>query len=320
MKHCPFPVLWLALIGTMLAGCNTTPALPTVTLLPTNTATQTATPTDTPTPTPTSTHTPEPTATDTPAPTLTPTPDCDADDVLVQIRQDFPFAEFEASYNTLEDTNALVLWYVDPELNPDAAQDELEQNVSLAIRHAASVSQSLAARDACIGYLFTAIDPIVVDSRYNGWFSGQVDPASLPAAAEPTDAQLAAVERAFQIGYVRNVPPAKATASPAGACTWQETRAKIQRHFSLERENVSFYFVIDDSGVNVWAQWDGPTDALALASLLNVAMELDCLHPAPTQLIILVVDRQGEVGLVALLPEDGITTLDLNKLQIFYTK
>ena len=83
---------------------------------------------------------------------------------------------------------------------------------------------------------------------------------------------------------------------------------------------MSFYFVIDEAGTNVWAQWDGPSDFLALASILNITMELDCLHPSPTQLLTITVDQDGEVGMIALLPESGIKTMDLNQLQVLYQK
>ena len=55
----------------------------------------------------------------------------------------------------------------------------------------------------------------------------------------------------------------------------------------------------DEGGVNVWAQWDGPTNMTFLApSLLNVVMELNCLYPMPDWLIVTVVDQTGEANLI----------------------
>jgi hypothetical protein len=240
--------------------------------------------------------------------------------VLKNIKANFPYDEFEVSYHTIENLKSLDLWYMDPEIDLGATGDEIDQNAALAMRNAAFASQQLVKIDCCVAPLFDFVNPIVVDSNYNGWFSAQVDTNILTDSDKPGEDELSAIEASFEVGYYRTNAPTPLPPAQSGSCSWQETRTKIQRHFSTERENVSFYFVIDETGSNVWAQWDGPTGFLAMASILNVAMELNCLHPSPTQLFMIVVNEQGKVGMFSLLPEDGIKNLDLNQLQILYQK
>ena len=310
------------LLSPVLWGCNTQPVSPTPTQTrtasPTNTPTSSPTPTETHTPTPS--FTPSPTNTETPTLTSTPSPapTCDADELLKDIKVNFQYDEFEVFYNIIQGTSTLTIWYVDQDINPDASGDEIEQNVQYALRNAALVSQQLARQNPCIEELFTVINPIVVDENYNGWFSGQVDPANLPASENPSESELESIANAFKIGYMRTSSTEPEKPGPSGSCTWIETREKIQLHFSTDRENVSFYFVIDDLGANVWAQWDGPTDILALASILNIAMELDCLHPSPTQLLFVIVDENGKVGLIGMLPSEGIKSMDTNQIKILF--
>ncbi|HSG45462.1 MAG TPA: hypothetical protein VLA72_20130 [Anaerolineales bacterium] len=268
----------------------------------------------------TETYTPAPTNTETTVPTVTPSPvpACNAVDVLKNIKANIPYKEFEVYFNTIEGLTFLTIWYVDPEIDPDSSSEDVDQNAMIAMRNAAITSLQLTQLDSCIADLFDAVNPIVVDSNYNGWFSAQVDPNNLPDSDDPSESELSSIEASFVIGYSRENVPVPLPPAPTGSCTWQETRTKIQQHFSAERENVMFSFVIDDVGTNVWAQWDGPTGFLATVSILNIAMELDCLHPSPTQLIMIVVNEQGKVGMIAILPEIGIETLDLIQMQTLY--
>lgn len=80
------------------------------------------------------------------------------------------------------------------------------------------------------------------------------------------------------VSYQRDVQTASfdPQTPPTDSCTWPETRERIHQHFAPTRQNVSFYLMTDEGGVNVWAQWDGPKNMTFLApSLLNVVMELN---------------------------------------------
>lgn len=86
---------------------------------------------------------------------------------------------------------------------------------------------------------------------------------------------------------------------------------------------MGFSVVIDETGVDVYAQWDGATEqVLVLTPLLNVTLELKCLHPAPDKLTITVVDDAGNVGLIGALPGAAIKSDDLKddieQLQVVY--
>ena len=82
---------------------------------------------------------------------------------------------------------------------------------------------------------------------------------------------------------------------------------------------VGFYLVIDQLGVNLWAQWDGPTGPeMVTVNLLNIALEIECLFPSPNNLLYMVVD--GDDGRVKLFEgffrdEEGV---DMNSYQVFY--
>lgn len=98
---------------------------------------------------------------------------------------------------------------------------------------------------------------------------------------------------------------------------------RIHQHFSPERSNVGFYFVIDEGGVNIWSQWDGPPDAgITMASMLNVLFELDCLYPVPTRLIVIVVEPSDLVSLIGMVEGEVVTSGDfaaaIEQFQVLY--
>lgn len=124
-------------------------------------------------------------------------------------------------------------------------------------------------------------------------------------------------QRDVQTGSIDRQPP------PDGSCTWPETRERPHQHFAPTRQNVSFYLVVDEGGVNAWAQWDGPTDMMFLApSLLNVVMELDCLYPMPDWLIVTVVDEIGEANLIGVVQGEALRSDDyaeaINQFYVLY--
>jgi hypothetical protein len=281
----------------------------------------TTTPTPTLTPIPTLTSTPLPT--NTPVPTNTKPPPCNADQTLKNLKQTVTYEEFVVLYQKLQDTSFLVIWFIDPEINPSAKENEISENAQLAIRHAFILSQQLKGSDDCVNRLFNFINPVVVDKNYNGWFSGQVSPSDLPATLPTDDQQLAEYSKLFQTGYLRSKTTAKISSAPAGSCAWQEAKKNIQNHFSPDRENVAFYFVLDDEGVNVWAQWDSEPEFLQLnlpASILNIAMEIDCLFPKPDRIIFDAVDQEGEIHVYGIWNQADMKNQDISKIQILYQK
>ena len=272
-------------------------------------------------PTPTHTFTPEPTQTLMPTATLKPTATleptntplvCDADSLLKGLKTAVPYDEFAVHYNEIEETRSLLVWFVDPEINPTAVGGEIQTNLDLALTHAAELSQQIRAQFPCVTELFDVINPIVVDQMYTGWFSGTLDSTIIPNEEALTSAEIDQLVDKFSVGYLLEALPGPI---PAGSCNWPSVRESLQNHFSPERQNVAFYFVVDDFGANVWAQWDGPTDPIfMMTSLMNVMMELECFIPT-ANLIFIVVDEEGTTGLVGVVPQG-----DAGSMQIVYER
>jgi len=281
------------------------------------------TPTVTPTFTPTITFTPTSLPTNTPVLTNTKLPPCDADQTIKHLKSQISYSEFVVLHNQLQGTSFLLVWFVDPEINPTPKESEITENATLAIRNALLLSQQLNAEDSCASRLFDKINAIVVDKNYDGWFSGQISTADLPVTVQSDEKQLDEIAKMYEIGYLRNKITEKLSSSPANSCIWADAKNNIHNHFSSERENVGFYFVLDDAGVNVWAQWDSQPDFLQLnlpTSLLNVAMEINCLSPKPDRIIFDIVDETGEMQVVGVWNWSDAKNQDISQIQILYQK
>jgi hypothetical protein len=234
--------------------------------------------------------------------------------VLVGLRPVVPYDEFTIHHNMGGGGRSLVIWFVDKALDPLATGDGLTANFEAAVQHAIELGALLRSQDECVLGLFDSFNPIVVDGDYNGWLSGTIDPAELPPAAAFSDAELERAKAQLNVGYRQDRPTAShgMPPPPAGACTWTETEQKLRQHIGPSRQNVSFYYVLDIGGVNVWAQWDGPVEpSLFIPSLLNVVLELDCLYPAPNRLLTIVVDEAGALGMIGVVEGDVLTSGDM---------
>jgi hypothetical protein len=80
---------------------------------------------------------------------------------------------------------------------------------------------------------------------------------------------------------------------------------------------------IDDNGVNVWAQWDGPEDPDAFfADLLSLRAELACLYPPVDTFWGIYLDGTGRAQVVVAAPGDAVREADdeglLAELEIVY--
>ena len=308
----------------LLSGCEAF-IQPTPTAIPTSTGVSIVTIADTPTNTPTLTALPtyELRPSSTPFPIKTTGPTCDADQTLKKLESQIPFDESMLLHYKLLGTSFLVVWFVDPEINQSATGSELAENNELAMHHALILSQELNTSDACVSRLFDRINTIVVDQNYNGWFSGEIGTSDLPSTLQVDEKQIDEISQMLDVGYIRESEPAKTGSAPSGSCTWGEARENIHNHFSSDRENVDFYFVLDDNGVNVWAQWDSTPEFLSLnlpTSALNVAMELDCLYPKPDWVLFTIVDETGDLQIFGTWDSESAKNQDLGQIQILYQK
>jgi hypothetical protein len=83
--------------------------------------------------------------------------------------------------------------------------------------------------------------------------------------------------------------------------------------------------VRDDIGNNVWANFYIPSrenvETLSSVSLMNIALELDCLHPTPDNIIVTALTPDHEVALLGFLPNTNANTgtsqngFDLNEFK-----
>jgi hypothetical protein len=313
---------YLIATSFLMTGCGfiLPKPTPTPTMIP-PTATSTVIP---PTETPTIIPTPKPS----PTPQPSPTPSCSRDSVLANLKKNVPYAVFDINYNSILDTSILGVWFVDPNVNPKTLKMDPMDSAYLAFSHTVSLSQEINYKDRCIEELFDSINLVVVDSGYNGWISVSVEPSKLPRIQNPNEAHLDGIMDDFQIFYVREKAPPKSRTAPAKSCSWLEASRNIQSHFDSARENVSFQYIIDQTSAHVDAQWDSDLGnlepkmwgAVQVASMLNIAMELNCLYPVPTVLNITVVDSSGKVLLVGSLPKPNrpINQIDFNDFKITY--
>jgi len=244
---------------------------------------------------------------------------CDSAQSLLHVRTDFPFQslssvpEHAVTYYQLHNTKALTIWFVDAEIETAPAQDEVARYTALARQHASQVLQRVVSRDACIAALFTSLEIIVVDGNYNAWFSASLAPDDVPGE-EGQEAS------AFQNVYLRQSVPE--TVSETGQCTWAEARAAARAHFAGTEDpatNMDFYPLIDPRGLSVYAQWVAFSDtfitAAEMASVLNVAQEVNCLSRPVDQLVVKAVDKHGNVKMLGTLAgQEALKNLDISRL------
>lgn len=292
--------------GTSFSQTTVTPTI-TLTTIPTVSATPTINPTDTPLPTN----------------TKSPSSSCNADRTIKNLKSKVSYQQYTILHNKLQGKSFLAVWFVEPEINPNSKESEISENATIAIHKALILSQELNKIDICVSELFDMINAVVVDQNYNGWFSGQIKTKDLPAEIQTDKKQLDEISKMYEIGYERSKIPSKTNVKPSSGCTWVEAKNNIHKHFASERENVAFYFVLDDVGVNVWAQWDSKVDFLQLnlpASLLNIATEIECLSPKPDRIIFSIVDEKGDVQIIGLWNISDAEKQDISKIQMLYQK
>lgn len=318
------------------SACST-PGLPptsTATATPLPTSTPTATPTETPSPTatepptatPTETLTPSPTSTSTTSPTHTPTAapalSCKADDVVDNLRTAFPYETFSISHQIFEGTHFLVIWYLDPEIDVDATDEQLQSEFEQVVARSAGLIHQLQRQDACVTRKFDFVNIIVVDPGFNGWLSGALDPSTVefPAAEELNEQEQQKIRDELTITYQRTqATTGLIGAIPTGKCDWQQTEERLHSHFSQDRKNVAFQFVRDELGAHVYAQWDGPTDmAMITVNLLNLSLEIPCLYPPADEVLFMIVDSRGSVDMIGRWGVDEMQTMNLAAIEILY--
>lgn len=280
-------------------------------------------------PTPTVTVVPfrQPEASPTRMPEATVVPGCEPNDIVEALAPLVPYEEFSLSQNSLEGVRNLNIWFVDPELDPRASGEAIGENVKVARLDAARLAHLLNQGSGCLSTAFEGITALVVDREYNSWFTGYIVPASLPQGEDPSDSDLETAAGTFTVGYLRSSETTSSSRPSAGpeACLWPEARERLLGHFDAGRSNLAFYISIDDGGVNVWGQWDGPPEFdLLQADLLALRAELGCLYPAVDSFWTIYVDGAGTTQLVLAVAGDVLRESPdedfINQLEIIYPR
>jgi hypothetical protein len=231
-------------------------------------------------------------------------------EILEIVRAQTPYEQFAAHHNLIEGVSTLVVWFVDPELQTASIDVLIEANQQVALKHAVQSAHRIRKVNDCLVEDIDFINTIIVDASYYGWLSAQISPDEIDSGVELDQASISRYIDQLQVGYLRSEP---STLIRHGDCSWREAEIGIWKHFSKDRKNLAFYHVIDEFGVNVWAQWDGPgTYPMMLPSVLNIIMEIECLDPR-TNLIFMVVDQDGITQVFGLVPE-----LSIDNLTVFY--
>ena len=118
---------------------------------------------------------PTPTKTEIAIPTNTPQivaigNSCNPDHVIKKLKSEITYVEFELYFNVnvVNDISSLVVWFVDPLIDPEAQEDSIYDNFLIALDDAVLLSIQLIKSDECVNELFTHVNPIAVDRNYNG--------------------------------------------------------------------------------------------------------------------------------------------------------
>jgi hypothetical protein len=253
---------------------------------------------------------------------------CDPNVFLPQIKEDLPFAQVSLLHNFLLSVHYINLWVVLPDLEPEPVAGQTETNRSEAALLAAKLSHLIANGHPCVRASFERITTTIVDRRYHAWFVGDVGMTDIPAADALNSDQLAELSSLFVSPPSLETPvehPGPAV-PPTNACEWQHAREALRTQFSPAGPNVDFYFVIDQDGANVWAQWEGPdpqqTPEGFLSGLLSLQAELQCLNPPVDILWMIYTDGSGRVSLVMAADGEALRNPDpaylVDHLQLIY--
>lgn len=228
---------------------------------------------------------------------------CDPNTLLTQIKDDLPYSQVSLLHNFLLAVHYVNLWVVSPELEPSPGAGKSEANKADAARLAAELSHLIANNHPCVRASFERITITIVDSEYRAWFIGDLAITDVPSDKVLDSDQLAALSRLFVSSSLgAPVEHLGSDVPPTNACNWRQARERMRTQFSPAGPNVDFYFVIDQEGANVWAQWEGPDPQQTLeglySGLFTLQNELRCLDPQVDVLWMIYTDGAGRVSLV----------------------
>lgn len=244
------------------------------------------------------------------------------DNLLKRMQAQVPFKEFSLSFNVIEEERSLNFWVVDPNL--DGSAENQQSSLEASLLAATEIIHTFNTSYDCFSAEFDVINLIIVDPNYFGWFSGKLDPATIPTQETVTEDELIEVAISFAADFILTYQLDPTEPRPEGSCTWAETRKKIRTHFPQENPNIEFFLINNNETSSIWAQWIVEEDVAdpiesVLDSLLSIVTELDCIYPLPDQILTTVINLDGEAIILGTLPQvDTGTGSLLNGFDINY--
>jgi hypothetical protein len=230
---------------------------------------------------------------------------CKAADILPQVDALLTGFTSESHYLIIRHQFVLSIWLVIPELNPYAPKDEIETNSRLAFVKGIRICHTVASSIPCVRKVFNAINPMIVDDKFNCWYRDIIPLQNLPSEENPSDEELiqSAIRRNMKYSYSRTVPPqTKAYTDILSIPAWQEFRTSIQQILCKKRTrcNCAAYpmFLKDYCIVQVYwealSEWDF-SDMKTLERMAQIAQSFAGIELPIARLDMSVVNREGKL-------------------------
>jgi hypothetical protein len=235
---------------------------------------------------------------------------CTRDGVIAELKHSAQYDEFSPSYYTYEGKNVLALWFVDPDIRFIEGQNTDDYSI-IALTDAVNLVHYVSIGNSCIKMLFDDVNPIVVDSDYNGWLATVIHTYTLPTNTTLTQEQFDDIYQQASVYYLRRDDPSPRVQPPEDRCAWSDAQSNVLRHFNSTVLNQFYYLVQDENGIHAYVQIEDFTTGLSdkvwyanlIATILNITSELKCVYPTPTDLLLQVVDPDGKIEMIGRLPD-----------------
>ncbi|MBN1797932.1 MAG: hypothetical protein JW822_05125 [Spirochaetales bacterium] len=232
--------------------------------------------------------------------------ECKAADILPQVDALLAGHTFESHYLIIRNQFVLSIWLVIPELDPCATKNEVAANSRLAFVKGIRICHIVASQIPCVREVFNAINPMIVDKRYNCWYRDIIPLQNLPADQSPSDEELiqAVTRRDMKYSYSRTIPPRMQDyADILDTTAWKEFRASIQRILCKKpgRCNCAAYPMYLNDYCIVQVYWQALTekdltDTYALECMTQIAQSFATISLAITRLEMSVVNNDGKLA------------------------
>jgi hypothetical protein len=236
-------------------------------------------------------------------PEAAPSAGCQAVAVLAGVDRLLAGSIFESHCLVIRGQRVLSVWLVVGELDPAATGPAFENARRLALLSGARLALRVASTIPCVGDLFDAFNPMIVDNRFNCWYRDIIPLVNLPADPRSGDEELLRVVQArdMKYAYRRSLAPHTGAALPSLAA-WREFRQSLQSIVSPlgGRRNAAVYPMFVNDYCIVQATWQAESEAdlrdeAVTDRMLAVARRFADLRLPVGRLDLTVVDARGRL-------------------------